>query len=81
MGDSISCFAYEDCVKFICKGTDEEIRSCVEWFLNGWNHDKTADQESNEKIMDFYVDQGRIYADFERHAYESTCNLFKKEVN
>ncbi len=25
--------------------------------------------------------RGAIYRDFERHAYESTCNLFKKEVN
>ena len=53
--------------------TDEEIRSCVEWFLNGWNYDKTADQESNEKIMDFYVDQGRIYADF-RQIYHINLN-------
>ncbi len=25
--------------------------------------------------------RGRAYADFERHAYESTCNLYKKEQN
>ena len=24
--------------------------------------------------------RGRMYSDFERHAYESTCNLYKKEV-
>lgn len=30
--------------------------------------------------VDFYeaVSRGRMYADFERHAYEETCNLFKK---
>jgi len=26
------------------------------------------------------MSRGRMYADFERHAYESTCNLFQKEV-
>ena len=31
--------------------------------------------------FDEAMSRGRIYADFERHAYESTCNLFKKEVN
>ena len=27
------------------------------------------------------MSRGRMYTDFERHAYESSCNLFKKEVN
>ena len=26
------------------------------------------------------MSRGRMYSDFERHAYESTCNLYKKEV-
>ena len=26
------------------------------------------------------MSRGRMYADFERHAYENSCNLFKKEV-
>ncbi len=30
--------------------------------------------------FDEAMSRGRMYADFERHAYESTCNLFKKEV-
>ena len=32
--------------------------------------------------IDFYeaMSRGRMYADFERHAYENSCNLFKKEV-
>ena len=30
--------------------------------------------------FDEAMSRGRMYADFERHAYEETCNLFKKEA-
>lgn len=30
--------------------------------------------------FDEAMSRGRMYADFEHHAYESSCNLFKKEV-
>ena len=30
--------------------------------------------------FDEAMSRGRMYGDFERHAYESACNLFKKEV-
>ena len=30
--------------------------------------------------FDEAMSRGRMYADFERHAYEETCNLFNKEV-
>ena len=30
--------------------------------------------------FDEAMSRGRMYGDFERHAYESTCNLFNKEV-
>ena len=33
-----------------------------------------------EVDFDEAMSRGRMYADFERHAYESTCNLFHKEV-
>ncbi len=33
-----------------------------------------------EVDFDEAMSRGRMYADFERHAYESTCNLLKKEV-
>ncbi len=37
--------------------------------------------EFNAYEIDFdeAMSRGRMYADFERHAYEKTCNLFKKE--
>ncbi|MBR0138505.1 MAG: sulfide/dihydroorotate dehydrogenase-like FAD/NAD-binding protein [Erysipelotrichaceae bacterium] len=34
-----------------------------------------------EVDFDEAMSRGRMYADFERHAYEEACNLFKKEVN
>ncbi len=34
-----------------------------------------------EVDFDEAMSRGRMYADFERHAYEKTCNLFKKEVH
>ena len=33
-----------------------------------------------EVDFDEAMSRGRMYADFERHAYEKACNLFKKEV-
>lgn len=33
-----------------------------------------------EVDFDEAMSRGRMYSDFERHAYESNCNLFKKEV-
>ncbi len=34
-----------------------------------------------EVDFDEAMSRGRMYSDFERHAYEDTCNLFKKEGN
>ena len=34
-----------------------------------------------EVDFDEAMSRSRMYADFEKHAYESTCNLYKKEVN
>lgn len=38
--------------------------------------------EFDGHLVDFdeAMSRGKIYKDFERHAYEETCNLFKKEV-
>ena len=38
------------------------------------------DFHGNENDFDEAMSRGRMYSDFERHAYESTCNLYKKEV-
>ena len=34
-----------------------------------------------EVDFDEAISRGKMYADFERHAFEESCNLFKKEVN
>lgn len=53
---------------------ESELQECFEWFLAGWNHDNTSDkQKSSERIMDYFVDQGRIYADF-RQIYGINLN-------
>ena len=36
--------------------------------------------DGHEVDFDEAMSRGRMYADFERHAYEEACNLFKKEV-
>ena len=38
------------------------------------------DFDGYEVDFDEAMSRGRMYADFERHAYEETCNLFKKEA-
>lgn len=41
------------------------LGECVKWFLNGWHHDKqVAGENDKKKLIDFDVDQWRIYADF-----------------
>lgn len=49
-----------------CPQTVEEIQECLQWFLTGWNHDNNPAQEEKVRIMDYNIDQGRIYADFLR---------------
>lgn len=59
-------FGNEDGEIVDCPESAEEVQECLTWFLNGWHHDKSPAQEKHEKIMDYDVDQGRIYADFMR---------------
>ena len=42
----------------------DELRQCVEWFLNGWFHDKPGSSKDNRRLVDYDIDQWRIYADF-----------------
>ncbi len=51
----------------------EELSKCIEWFLNGWCHDNLPKQKNKQKLMDYYVDQYRIYADF-RQIYGINLN-------
>lgn len=44
--------------------TGEALKECMDWFLNGWCHDNAGKQKSKQKVMDYTIDQWRIYADF-----------------
>lgn len=43
---------------------NETFTRCYEWFMTGWFHDKNVASEETRRLMDFDVDQYRIYADF-----------------
>lgn len=51
----------------------EEIDECINWFLNGWSHDRTLRKKQKKKLIDFNKDQWRIYADF-RQVYGINLN-------
>lgn len=42
----------------------EDAARGLQWFLNGWSHDKHKQSSENVKLIDFDIDQWRIYAAF-----------------
>lgn len=42
----------------------DEISECTRFFLNGWFHDKNLKKTEHKRLMDFDVDQWRIYSAF-----------------
>lgn len=42
----------------------DSVMQCIDFFLNGWYHDKAGSSASKQKLIDYDVDQFRIYADF-----------------
>lgn len=44
----------------------EEINELIQWFLNGWHHDRqiAGDKDEKKRLIDYDIDQYRIYADF-----------------
>lgn len=44
----------------------EELQECITWFLNGWFHDKSGSSKDNRRLVDYDIDQWRIYADFRK---------------
>ena len=52
----------------------KDLSECITWFLNGWYLDnKTKENKQNRKVIDYNVDQYRIYADF-RQIYGINLN-------
>jgi hypothetical protein len=41
-----------------------ELNECVNFFMQGWWHDKNSSKKENKRLMDFDVDQWRIYSAF-----------------
>lgn len=50
-----------------------ELAECIRWFMNGWNHDRTPESKEEKRLIDFDIDQWRIYADF-RQVYGINLN-------
>ena len=50
-----------------------ELQQCVQWFLNGWCHDRSPKEVDKRRMIDFEKDQWRIYADF-RQIYGINLN-------
>lgn len=43
----------------------KEMQELLAWYMNGWYHDNKPDkQDPRKRIMDYDIDQWRIYADF-----------------
>lgn len=61
------------------EGADLDATSATEalrWYLNGWNHDNTKKEKDEAVVMDFDIDQWRIYAAF-RAQYKINLNMAK----
>lgn len=42
----------------------DSATEALRWYLNGWNHDNTGKKKDEAVVMDFDIDQWRIYAAF-----------------
>ena len=42
----------------------DDLQECIIWFLNGWFHDREEKSKTTRRLVDYDIDQWRIYADF-----------------
>lgn len=42
----------------------KSAEECIRWLMNGWYHDGIGSSKEKRKLIDYDVDQWRIYADF-----------------
>jgi hypothetical protein len=42
----------------------DDLQECITWFLNGWFHDREGKTKNTRRLVDYDIDQWRIYADF-----------------
>jgi len=53
--------------------TPEAMRELLTWYMSGWNLDHAPKDQQTQKLLDYEVDQWRIYADF-RNIYGINLN-------
>lgn len=53
--------------------TADELRGLLTWYMSGWNHDHAPADKQKQKLLDYEIDQWRIYADF-RNVYGINLN-------
>lgn len=81
--ETLSDYEKDDLILYLLFGNEdgsirshpdgEDLGDCINWFLNGWSHDNSSKRVNKQKVLDFYVDQWRIYADF-RQIYGVNLN-------
>lgn len=57
-------FQSEDGTMRECPQDPAEFTELLTWFLSGWNMDGKPSTKSRQKLVDYNVDQWRIFADF-----------------
>lgn len=70
----------ERCIKvselfflWICPDMLEQSEA-IKWFLSGWNHDKSRKSKDTTRVLDYDIDQWRIYSAF-RNQYGIDLNI------
>lgn len=48
-------------------------KEAIRWFLTAWNHDRNRKSKDTARVMDYDIDQWRIYSAF-KHQYEICLN-------
>lgn len=43
---------------------ENDIIEAVQWYVNGWNTDREPEKKDNVRVIDFDVDQWRLYSAF-----------------
>ena len=65
--ESLICLLFSDSKNHLHKfPKNEELVAFIKWYTTGWSYDKESKSNEKMKLLDFNVDQWRIYADFKQ---------------
>lgn len=42
----------------------DDLKECIAWYMGGWCHDNSPSKKEKRRLIDYDIDQWRIYADF-----------------